>query len=135
MEANQTQSPQEHSPNPASPMQTMSSQNFSREPKRKKISTANIIVFFILLVILGIIALFFFSDESKVGNCTTADDCGIYNIFYISGDGYVCASKGMAESSSFKSKVLMFKYASKKAIESEPKNCLCSSAQCEIDLD
>ena len=138
METNQVQLPQTsqtYSPNSSPPPQTAISPTSFSEPKKRKVSRANIFVLVILLIILGIIALYFLSNESKIANCEIADDCGIYNVFYINGNGYLCANNDMAKSNSFKLRVLMFKYANKKALDSEPLNCLCSSNKCEADLD
>jgi len=101
--------------------------------ERKKISWPNIVVLVILLILLGIVGSYFLSDESKVGLCEQASDCGQYNVFYIKGEGYLCANNNVVEGGSIKTKVLMFKYATKKAIGSVPESCSCVQNTCEVN--
>ncbi|MDP2673099.1 MAG: hypothetical protein Q8O84_04775 [Nanoarchaeota archaeon] len=104
-----------------------------REQKKKKISIGNVIILIILLAILGVAAYYFLGDESELGNCSLADECGRYNVFYIKGQGYVCANDAVVGEDTIKTKLLMFKYASKKAIVDEPAGCSCVEEQCEIE--
>lgn len=101
------------------------------QPKKRKISIGSIVILIILLVIIGVAAYYFLGDESKLGNCTLADECGKYNVFYISGQGYVCANDQVVGENTIKTKLLMFKYASKKAIANESAGCSCVESQCE----
>ena len=102
------------------------------EPKKRKISILNIIFLIILLAIIGITAYYFSGDESELGKCSLADECGRYNVFYIKGQGYVCANDQVVGENTIKTKLLMFKYASKKAIATEPEECSCIESQCEV---
>jgi len=102
------------------------------QPKKRKISIGNIIILIILLVIIGVAAYYYLGDESKLGNCSLADECGKYNVNYISGQGYVCANEQVVGENTIKTKLLMFKYASKKAIVNEPTECSCVESQCEL---
>ena len=102
------------------------------EPKKKKVSVFNIIILIILLIIIGIAIYFYSGDESELGKCSLADECGKYNVFYITGQGYVCANDQVVGEGAIKTKLLMFKYASKKAIIDEPAECFCVENRCEI---
>ena len=104
-----------------------------QEPKKRKISAGNVIILIILLAILGVATYYFLGDESELGNCSLADECGKYNVFYIQGQGYVCANDQVVGENTIKTKLLMFKYASKKAITNEPTGCACVESQCEIE--
>ncbi len=101
--------------------------------KKRKVSLFNIIFLIILLTLIGISALYYSGDESKLNPCTLADECKRYNIFYITGQGYVCANEQIVGNSGIKEKILMFKYASKKAVTNEPAGCLCLENSCEIE--
>mgnify|MGYP001592967070 FL=1 len=102
-----------------------------REQKKIKISIGSVIILIILLVLIGVAVYYFLGDESKLGNCSLADECGRYNVFYIQGQGYVCANDQVVGENTIKTKLLMFKYASKKAIITEPAECSCVESQCE----
>ncbi|MEK6817478.1 MAG: hypothetical protein AABX80_01625 [Nanoarchaeota archaeon] len=102
------------------------------QPKRK-VSIANMIFLIILLIILGIAAYYFFGNTSELGECSLADECGRYNVFYINGQGYVCANNEIVGEGAIKTKLLMFRYASKKAIVDEPEGCSCVENQCEVN--
>ena len=104
----------------------------NQEQKKRKISVGNIIVLIILLAILGVTAYYFLGDESELENCSLADECGKYNVFYIQGQGYVCANNQVVGEDTIKTKLLMFKYASKKAITTEPAGCSCIESKCEV---
>ncbi|MBS3124583.1 hypothetical protein J4437_08215 [Candidatus Woesearchaeota archaeon] len=99
--------------------------------KKRKVSAFNIIILVILLAIIGIAIFYFFGDESKLEACSLADECGRYNVFYISGQGYVCANDQAVGENTIKNKLLMFKYASKNAAANEPAECSCIENQCE----
>ena len=101
-------------------------------PKKIKVSIGGVIILIILLAIMGIAVYYYSGDESKLGNCSLADDCGKYNVFYIQGQGYVCANNQVVGENTIKTKLLMFKYASKKAVATEPAGCSCIENQCEI---
>jgi len=103
----------------------------NQEQKKRKISVGNIIVLIILLAILGVTAYYFLGDESELENCSIADECGKYNVFYIQGQGYVCANNQVVGEDTIKTKLLLFKYASKKAITTEPAGCSCLESRCE----
>ena len=103
------------------------------EQPKKKVSIANMIFLIILLIILGIAAYYFFGNPSELGECSLADECGRYNVFYIKGQGYVCANNEVVGEGTIKTKLLMFKYASKKAIINEPAGCQCVEEQCEAN--
>ena len=112
------------------------SDNYSEMPteiKKKKVSIFNLIFLVILLALIGIAVYYYFGDESELGNCSLADECGRYNVFYIKGQGYVCANDQVVGEDTIKTKLLMFKYASKKAIINEPTGCSCVESQCEIE--
>ncbi len=102
-------------------------------PKKRKVSLFNIIILIMLLIIIGIAIYYYSGNESALGNCSLADECGRYNIFYITGQGYVCANNEVVEEGKIKTKLLMFKYASKKAVTNEPAGCLCLENSCEIE--
>lgn len=102
------------------------------QPGKRKISKLNIIILVILLIALGVLIAYFLKDESVLGNCESSEDCGRYNVLYIKGEGYVCANNLEAGDSSIKTKVLMLKYACKKAVKNEPSDCSCTQNQCEI---
>ncbi len=108
-------------------------QEIEQNQKKRKISIGNIILLIILLAIIGMGAYYFSGDESELGTCSLADECGRYNVFYIKGQGYVCANDQVVGENTFKTKLLMFKYASKKAIADEPAGCSCIENQCEIE--
>ena len=101
------------------------------KPKKRKISAMNIIILIILLALIGVAVLYYLGDASKLGQCSSKEECGRYNVFYISGQGYVCANDQTAGESSIRTKILMFKYASKKATTNEPTDCSCVESQCE----
>ncbi len=101
------------------------------ESKKRKVSVLNIIILAVLLIIIGVAGYYFLGDESELGNCSSADECGKYNVFYITGQGYVCANDKIVGEGAIKTKLLMFKYASKKAILDEPAECSCIESQCE----
>ena len=103
------------------------------QPKKRKISIGNVIILIILLAIIGVAGYYYFGNESELGNCSLADECGRYNVFYIKGQGYVCANDQVVGENTIKTKLLMFKYASKKAITNEPAGCSCIESQCEIE--
>ena len=103
-----------------------------REPKKRKISAMNIIILIILLALIGVAVLYYLGDASKLGQCSSKEECGRYNVFYISGQGYVCANDQTAGESSIRTKILMFKYASKKATTNEPADCSCVENRCEV---
>ena len=103
-----------------------------REQKKRKISIVNVIILIILLAIIGVAAYYYLEDESELGNCSLADECGKYNVFYIQGQGYVCANDQTVGEDTIKTKLLMFKYASKKAIVDEPVECSCVESRCEV---
>src|SRR3989344_8554043 len=102
------------------------------QPQKRKISIGNVIILIILLVIIGVAAYYYLGDESELGDCSLADECGRYNVFYVQGQGYVCANNQIVGESAIKTKLLMFKYASKKAVVGEPEGCSCVESQCEI---
>lgn len=101
--------------------------------KKKKFIRFDVIILIILIVAAGIIVSYFIRDSSVVGQCNTNDDCGAYNVFYMKGTGYVCANKIIVQDSSIKTRVLMFKYASKKATPEQPTACSCIQNQCEAN--
>lgn len=101
--------------------------------EKKKISVGNIIILVVLLIVVGVIVSYLFQDESTLGQCDESSDCGRYNVFYIKGQGYVCANDQSIADTSIKTKMLLFKYASKKAIKDAPSGCLCSANRCEVD--
>ncbi|MBI2004362.1 hypothetical protein HYS72_02765 [Candidatus Pacearchaeota archaeon] len=101
------------------------------QPKKRKISMGNIIILIILLAIIGVAVYYYLGNESELGNCSSANECGRYNVFYISGEGYVCANDQTVGEGTIKTKLLMFKYASKKATTNEPADCSCIENQCE----
>ena len=103
------------------------------QPKKRKVSVFNIIILIIFLVILGIAIYYYSGNESELGKCSSADECGRYNVFYIQGQGYVCANDQLIGEGAIKTKLLMFKYASKKAIVDEPVGCQCVEEQCETN--
>mgnify|MGYP001567959645 FL=1 len=103
------------------------------QPKKRKVSVFNIIILIIFLVILGIAIYYYSGNESELGKCSSADECGRYNVFYIQGQGYVCANDQVVGENTIKTKLLMFKYASKKAIANEPAGCSCIENQCEVE--
>ncbi|MEK6844756.1 MAG: hypothetical protein AABX44_00715 [Nanoarchaeota archaeon] len=103
----------------------------TEQPKKRKIPVGSVIILIILLVIIGVAVYYFLGDESELGNCSLADECGRYNVFYIQGQGYVCANDQVVGENTIKTKLLMFKYASKKAIITEPAECSCVESQCE----
>jgi len=101
-------------------------------PQKRKVSAFSIIILIAFLIILGIAAYYFFGDYSELGKCSTAGECGRYNIFYISGQGFVCANDEAAGKNNLKTKLLMFRYASKNAAAGEPAGCSCVESQCEV---
>ena len=103
------------------------------EQPQRKVSIVNIIILIILLIILGIAGIYLLKDPSELGKCSSADECGRYNVFYIKGQGYVCANDQLIGEGAIKTKLLMFKYASKKAIVDEPVGCQCVEEQCETN--
>lgn len=103
----------------------------TEQPQKRKVSALNIIFLIILLAIIGIAIFYFSGDESELGDCSLADECGKYNIFYITGQGYVCANDQAVGENTIKNKLLMFKYASKNAVANEPAECSCVESQCE----
>lgn len=134
----QPQSPATESQTSAQPVepgskQTLASSSEDAGQKKKKISIVNIIILVVLLIVLGIFISYYIQDESNLGQCQTQEDCGMYNVFYMKGQGYVCANDQTVAESSFKKQILMFKYASKKAIKDEPTGCLCTQNQCEVN--
>ncbi len=102
------------------------------KPKRK-ISKVNIAILVILLILLGLFISVYVQNESQLGECQSKNDCGRYNVFYIKGNGYVCANDQVVGEKSIKSKILMFKYASNKAVVNEPSGCSCVENQCETN--
>lgn len=106
-------------------------QDKNSKPK-KKIPWTNIIILIILLTLIGIFIGIYSQDENQLGICKSADDCGRYNVFYMKGSGYVCANDEVISSKTFKSKILMFRYASNKAVDQAPESCSCIEAQCEV---
>ncbi len=115
------------------PDNTQPIQTSQEMPQKKKVSIGTIIIFVILLIILGVVGSYFLSDETQLGDCEDSEDCRIYNVFYIKGEGYVCVNDLKATDTSVKTKVLMLKYAGKNAVESEPAGCLCTAGKCEVD--
>ncbi len=112
----------------------MEKNNFKKSKgEKKKISITNVIFLALLLVILGIILAFLFMDHNVVGQCNDTNECGTYEVFYIQGQGFVCANDEIVTKGSFQTKMLMFKYASKKAINNEPSGCSCIENQCETN--
>ena len=110
------------------------SDDFPETPtKKRNISIFNIIILIILLALIGMAVYYFLGDESELGKCSLADECGRYNVFYIKGQGYVCANNEVVGEGTIKTKLLMFKYASKKAITNEPVDCSCVENQCEVN--
>ena len=101
------------------------------EYRRKKISFGSILIFIILLLIFGVIISYFFTDESPLGKCNTIEDCSKYSVFYIKGNGYVCANNQLAVDDSLKTKAMMFKYASKNNVKYEPDYCMCVENICK----
>lgn len=103
------------------------------QPEKRKVSVSNIILLIILLAILGIATSYFLGDESELGKCSLANECGKYNVFYIKGQGYVCGNDQVIGEGGIKTKLLMFKYASKKAVTNEPTGCSCIESRCEFE--
>ena len=99
---------------------------------KKKIPWGTIFILAILLILLGLFLAAYVQDESQLGVCEAEDECGRYNVFYIKGSGYVCASDAVMGQNSIKNRILMFKYASQKAIDAEPSGCSCVESQCEV---
>lgn len=104
----------------------------SQEISKKKIHWGNVAVLIILLVILGIISLYFLTDESVIRNCNAPEDCGIYDVFYVTGQGYICANSELISDNSIKTKAKMFKYASRNSIKEQPEECICEQNVCEM---
>lgn len=102
-------------------------------PKKIKVSVFNIIILIILLAILIIAGAYLFGNPSELGKCSSTDECGRYNVFYIQGQGYVCANDQVIGEGKIKTKLLMFKYAFKKAVKNEPAGCQCIEEQCELN--
>lgn len=98
----------------------------------KKTPWGKIIIFALLILAIAHLALFYSKDESKVASCQAESECGAYEIFYFTGKGFVCVNDDEAKSSSIKSKVLMFKYASKNSVPQAPSGCECVNSLCEI---
>jgi len=119
-------------PPKGSETKSQASSIFPEKSERKKVSAMNIIILIILLALIGVAVLYYIGDASKLGQCSSKDDCGRYNVFYISGQGYVCANDQTAGESSIRTKILMFKYASKKATTNEPADCSCVENRCEV---
>src|SRR3989338_126257 len=117
------------SQNPAT--ESFAGETSEEQPKKRKISAMNIIILIILLGLISVAVLYYLGDASKLGQCSSKEECGRYNVFYISGQGYVCANDQTAGESSIRTKILMFKYASKKATTNEPADCSCVESQCE----
>lgn len=102
------------------------------KPVKKKFRF-DLIVLIILLIAAVFVASYFFKDSSAVGKCNSDKDCGAYNVFYMKGSGYVCANSVSAQDNSIKTRVLLFRYASKKAVQEEPTGCSCIQNQCEMN--
>lgn len=102
------------------------------KPNKRKVSLFNIIFLIILLIIIGIAIYYSSGNESELGKCSSADECGKYDVFYITGQGYVCANNEVVGEGAIKTKLLMFKYASKKAVVGEPTECSCIENQCNV---
>lgn len=101
-------------------------------PQKKKFRF-DLIVLIILIVASIFVASYFLRDSSVVGQCDSDKDCGAYNVFYMKGSGYVCTNSIAVHDNSIKTRVLLFKYASKKAVQEKPTGCSCINNQCEIN--
>ena len=101
--------------------------------ERKNVPIGGIILLVVLLIFLGFITFYFFADYSELGECAQTDDCAGYNVFYIKGEGYICGNSQIIEDSSIKTKILMFRYASKNAVEEMPEGCPCIQNKCEVE--
>jgi len=103
-------------------------------PKKDwRIELIFIIIFLILLAIfIGI----YVQNESEIGVCQKSSDCGSFKVWYMRGDGYVCANDAIASSIheriNIRLSILMFKYSLKKAVQLPPTACSCVKNQCEI---
>ncbi len=100
--------------------------------KPKKKPWAGIILLIILLVLGGIAVSWFLADKEILAECEVADDCKVFNVNYISGQGYVCADADRETDESFKTKILMFRYARENAVLEKPSGCLCINNSCKI---
>ena len=102
-------------------------------PKKKKFIRLDTIILLILIIVALIIASYFLKSTKPIGNCESSEDCGMYNVFYMKGEGYVCANKAISQDGSIKTRVLMFRYASKNANSEKPNGCSCIENQCKTN--
>ena len=91
-------------------------------------------VLFLIILVGGLltIGVLLLKDENQIAQCDTENDCGRYNVNYLKGKGYICANDAIVADSSAKVKTMMFKYASRNAVEDEPSGCSCVNNLCEI---
>lgn len=106
-------------------------QTTEAEPKKRKVSIFNIILLIAFLVVIGVAVYYYSGDEYQLGDCSLDEECGKYDIFYVTGQGYVCANDEVVGENAIKNKLLMFKYASRRATVDEPIECACIESQCE----